>query len=377
MKKLRFSKDRLAEAKDIRRRWYAGEKTERTPFTFTVNAAVHGAWMGGNKYNFTDVCNDSKKAVEANLLSIQHMFDTFPNCDMLPQMNLYYFGEGILASIYGAKQLIADYDPPYTEGRYFKTIYETEKLSNEIDFEKTFWGARLKEDVERFVDATGGQITVGPPDYQSPYGTATKLLPNEALMLAMYDEPELTHKFLNNVTDGIIKLNECMERWAGSDVYARNHSNPIPGECGIIIWDDYVSVINPSLHTEFCAPCNLRLYERFGRGHLHTCGPYFPGYVDACLACEPRSLDIAIMRGMSKTREDMAEFLSIANKKGVKLFGSLASSDAHIFENKWQQPDSETISAFLRGGWFPSGGGTAEEGKKFKEMIEDFDRQQA
>lgn len=36
MRRLKPSKDRLAEARDIRARWYNGEKVECTPFTFTV-----------------------------------------------------------------------------------------------------------------------------------------------------------------------------------------------------------------------------------------------------------------------------------------------------------------------------------------------------
>ena len=369
MKKLNYSKDRLAEARDIRERWYNHEPVERLPFSFSVNAPFANSWMGGNPYNFKEMCDSSKKAVEGIILSMQHQFDTFPDCDYLPAMILFYMGEGILASLYGAKQLVVERDPPYTEGRLFVDIYEAQNLSNDFEIEDTEWGKKLKEHVECFMDATNGEIPVGPPDYQSPYGTATKLMPNEELMIAMYDEPELVHNFLQHVTDGIIKLTEAMEKWVGPGLYAKNLSNAIPGKCGFMIWDDYISVLTPSLHTEFCAPQNRRLYKKYGGGHLHTCGPYFPGYIDACLACSPDSMDVSIMRGMGKTREDMLTFVDITKKHDIRLFGNISTNDVHVFNDAWKNPDDEMFFTFINGGWMPNGSGTYEEGLMFKDKI--------
>jgi len=303
------------------------------------------------------------------ILSMQYQFDTFPDSDHIPAMTLYYMGEGILAAIYGAKQYLVERDPPYTEGRLFADIFEAQKISNDFDIEDTEWGKILKEHVLCFMDATHGEIPVGPPDYQSPYGTATKLMPNEDLMIAMYEEPDLVHVFLERVTDGIIKLTETMEKWVGPDLYAKNLSNPIPGKCGFLIWDDYISVLTPKLHTEFCAPQNRRLFEKYGGGHLHTCGPYFPGYIDACLACNPDSMDISIMRGMGKTREDMYNFLEITSARNMRLFGWLGANDDHVFNNAWQNPDDDMMRTFINGGWMPSGSGSYEEGLAFKEKI--------
>ena len=369
IKKLKYSKDRIMEARDIRARWYNHEKTERVPYVFTVGHPVVNAWFLANPYNFRDMCSDGKKAVEAHLLCFQHQFDTFPDCDFLPYMNFYYLGEGILASMYGAKQLVDDLNPPFTEGRFFKDIYETEKIDNDFEVESTEWGAILKNHIELFLDVTDGEIPVGMPDYQSTYGTATKLMPNEDLMMAMYDEPELVHKFFNNITSGIIKLIETLEKWVGKDNLAYNVQNPIPGKCGLTIWDDYISVVTPKLHTEFCAPCTIRLYERFGYGHLHTCGPYFPGYIDACLACLPRSMDISIMRNKEKSKEDIYKLLSITESKNIRLFGDLTSYESCIFEGEGVPPDEEMIKRFIAGGHMPSSGGTVEDGEKFKQMI--------
>ena len=374
MKKLKFDRERVAIAGDLRLRWHLGEKTERTPFIFTVTPDVQESWMPGNPYDFPEMITDTDKMLEGALMSIQHHFDTFPDCDYLPALNMFYLGEGILASMYGAEQYLVEKNPPFTKGRLFRDIYEAQNLSNDIDFEKTRWGGILKEHITRFVDATNGEIPVEVADYQSPYGTATKLVPNEELMLAMFDVPELVHEFLSKVTDGIIKLIKSMERWIGPEHLAWNIKTPIPGKCGIILWDDYVSVLTPALHTEFCAPCNKRLYDYFGRGHLHTCGPYFPSFIDACLACDPHSLDISIMRGQGKTREDLVEFFNITSKKNIRLYGSLNFNEKSIFESGVQEADDELLAMFIRGGYMPSGGGTYEQGLKFRETIEKIDR---
>ena len=369
MIKLSYDKQRVEQARDLRLRWYNGDKIERTPFVFTIRSEISGAWMQGCPYNFREVLSDPVKAVEGNILSIQHQLDSFPDCDYLPSMNLFYFGEGILASMYGAEQYIVEDNPPYTKGRIIKDIYETECLSNDFEIEDTEWGSRLKEHIQRFVDATDGEIPVNVADYQSPYGTATKLLPNEELMLAMYDAPELVHRLLDITTNGIIKLIDAMERWVGAERIARNIKNPIPGSCGVILWDDYISVLNPDLHTAFCAPYNKILFEKYGYGHLHTCGPYFPRFIEACLECEPRSMDISIMRGMGKTREDMLSLLKAASERDIRLFGSLASNDQSIFDSGAREPDDELMERFIGGGYMPMGEGSYEQGIKFKEMV--------
>ena len=370
MTPLRYDRERVAQAKDLRRRWYDGEPVERVPFVYSVTPDKPYIWQTGSPYTFKEAALDSAKAVEGTLSAIQHQFDTFPDCDYLPSMGLSYFGEGILAALYGAEQYLVDNNPPYTKGRVYADIYETRRMSNDFEIEDTEWGRRLREHVTRFVDATRGEIPVEVADYQSPYGTATKLMPNEELMMAMYDEPELVHDFLARVTDGIIKLVRAMERWVGPENLALNRKNPIPGEKGLILWDDYISVLTPALHIEFCAPYNRRLFEEFGQGHLHTCGPYFPSYLDACLACNPKSLDVSIMRGMGKTREDMLAFLEITRARGLKLFGNMLINGVSVFETGTTYADDALLEQFIRGGYFPVKGGSYEEGLRFKALIE-------
>jgi hypothetical protein len=99
MKKLRYDKERVARARDLRLRWYKGEPVERAPFVFSVTPDTPE-----RPVNFRETLSDPNIAVGGLLQGIQRQFDAFPDCDYLPSMNLHYFGEGILAAMYGAEQ---------------------------------------------------------------------------------------------------------------------------------------------------------------------------------------------------------------------------------------------------------------------------------
>ena len=96
--------------------------------------------------------------------------------------------------------------------------------------------------------------------------------------------------------------------------------------------------------------------------------PYFPGYLEACLACKPKSLDLSIMRGMSRSREDFLRFRERTREAGVILCGTPVVSEGSIFENKFIEPDEEFLTEMARGGILPGGGGSYEDGVRMTEM---------
>ena len=137
MRRLHFSKDRVAEARDLRALWYNGEKVERTPFAFTVKPQHACFYAPGNPYTHREMCGDSGKAVDGMICAMQYQFDTFPDCDYLPVMLPFYLGEGILAALYGAGQHLVDDNPPFTSSRPFTDIVDAMRLSNGFGIEDT------------------------------------------------------------------------------------------------------------------------------------------------------------------------------------------------------------------------------------------------
>jgi len=371
---LKIDRDRIAEARDRCSKYYHKQKVDRLPFKYNSGTA------NCPNYSIGDVLRDTDKLIEKTIAAVNAQTESFPDTDYLPYLGMAHLGQGVVASMFGAQQYTVEDNPPFTQGRVMQTIYDLGKIPRRINPETDGWGPKLKETCEKFLDAVQCEIPVLVSDHQSPYGTATKVCDNEEYILGMYDEPEMTHEFMDIITTGIEDTIDAMEKWCGIENLVKNEAVPVPGgENGLIIWDDYISVITPSLHTEFCAPYNRRLYEKYGRGHLHTCGPYFPGYIDACTACGPISLDLTIMRGMARSKEDMTEFRRITKEAGIILMGSpdfTSHMTGSIFDNNWGVKDDEYLHYMADGGMFYSEWGAKEDGpartKHWHELTRDL-----
>lgn len=361
---------RIGEAQERIAKYYNGEKTDRIPFAFTVQSNVNNCWMAGCPYDFDKMLADKETFLEGNLAAIAWQHESFPDCDAVPVFKTHIFGEGFIPSMFGARQLVVKGAPPFIEGRVLEDIAQTDGLPEHIDPTKDGWGPMVKEYLEYALEQTKGKIPVGITDHQSPYGVATKLLGNEELIFAMFDEPERVHKLLDICADAIIDTAKALQGWLGKENVVLNTSCPVPGEGGIILWDDYVSVLTPAMFQEFCVPANEKVYRAFGRGHLHTCGPYFPGYIDSCLACRPVSLDLNALRGLARPREDMREFRRITRAAGIKLCGGISTCETSAYENKWVRPDYEWLRFMAEGGLLWSESGTVEQGNEYKAWTE-------
>jgi len=369
LEKLNFT--RISEAKDRVAKYYKGEKTDKIPFTFTPTHPTAGkCWMQGCDYDFEQMIKDKQCFLEGNIASMVWQSEQFPDCDYLPVFKTHIFGEGFIPSMFGAEQLIVKHSPPFIEGRILKDITEIDKLPERIDPDTQGWGSMVRESLEYAVEKTHGKVPVMITDHQSPYGIATKLLGNEELILAMYDEPELVHKLMNICADATIDTANALIKWLGRENVVLNGNCPVVGEGGIILWDDYISVLNPAMHTEFCAPANKKVYDYFGNGHLHTCGPYFPRYIEAFLACKPVSMDISSMRALTRPRADMMEFRRITKENGIKLCGGISTCETSIVDGKHVQPDFEWLKFMADGGLLWSEGGNVEQGKIYSEWVE-------
>ena len=66
MPKLRYDRTRVAEARDVRARWNVGEKTERTPFVFTVPPGVRSYALTGCPYTYKELCGTISPPAQAD-----------------------------------------------------------------------------------------------------------------------------------------------------------------------------------------------------------------------------------------------------------------------------------------------------------------------
>ena len=360
----KIDKDRQYEAMMRKRDWYLGNPMDSICFDFAVSGHK-------DRYNFIEKIEDSDKAVEDALSAITFMTEYYPDSDIYHCFNPYYLGEGMVPSMFGAQQYPVEDNPPYTKGRVISSLEEVPNLPRKINPENDGWGPKLKEACEKFLDAVNCDIPVGLCDVQSPYGVATKLIGNEDLMMGMYDEPELVHQLMDICTNAIIDTAEAMLKWTKGHMVLNLRAPH--RDCGIILWDDYLSVLSPELHKEFCMPYIQRIFDHFGGlGHLHSCGPYFPRFYEAPLHCPGvRSVDLNIMSGQNKTRGDMIKFKKIMEEHNIRLVGSLKIQDTDIWDYKnATEPDAELYLIMCADRHMAlSAGGSPEKGDAVKARL--------
>lgn len=375
MKRIDFTpnKDTLAMASRRRVALRTHQIVDRLPLFFGIDVGEVAPGLA-----MDEQAEHPEKAAELQAIYAKARLDAFPEGDSIPSLNTAFLGEGLIPSMFGAEQVPNEKNPPYTRGRVIQDLErDLHKMPERIYPEHDGWGPRLKRAVDAWMDITQGDLPVSNCDVQSPYGLATKLMPNEDLMLACYDAPELVHELMARVTQATIDTVAAMRRWAG-DALQLNPDDPIPGG-GTIIYDDYASVVSPKLHGEFCLPYNKRLFEAHGKGHLHTCGPYFEGYIDAMLRCEPATLDISAMRGLTRTKADVKRLREITWKHGITLVGGLATNDVSVcLGSTWVEPDEEFIRYMARGNMLMfCDGGSREKGLRRIALLEDIAREGA
>jgi hypothetical protein len=353
---MNLDRDCLMKARERRSSWYAGHPIEYMLYNFNV-IPPSGRLPA---YTQREMIEDFDKLIELQVAGINWHTESYPDCDWLPYLSTANLGQGIIPTMFGAEQVVVENNSPFTEGRVLQSITDVEKLPERIDPEHDGWGPRLKELSIKLHDLGGDFVPVCCCDHQSPYGIAAKLLGNEELILAMYDAPELVDRLLSICTQATIDTARAMQKWIGKENVALNVNHPIPGEGGIILYDDYISVITPELHTRFCQPQNERLFQEFGRGHLHTCGPYFEGYINAVLACRPISIDTTYINGFNRTKEDMLRLRRITREHGIRHYGTATTSVENLALGKFEQPDEAYVRELADGGFFWGESGSRE-----------------
>jgi hypothetical protein len=107
-------------------------------------------------------------------------------------------------------------------------------------------------------------------DNQSPFDLA-EMIWGEELYVAMYEEPELVHEFLDLITSTTIefvKHQKPVLKESGGWMYHWWYK--VKG--GVRSVDDMTINISPEMYDEFASPYTQRLFDTFGGGYMHFCG---------------------------------------------------------------------------------------------------------
>ena len=113
-------------------------------------------------------------------------------------------------------------------------------------------------------------------DSGGPLNTLKDLLDTNLLYLGFYDNPQAMHHLLDIVTDVQLEIYHTLVNVVG-DINRMTcidfDPDWAPEKYKGFASDDVCATIGPGLFEEFSIPYNNRLYEPWGSGGLHNCGP--------------------------------------------------------------------------------------------------------
>ena len=126
--------------------------------------------------------------------------------------------------------------------------------------------ARLARDYPRIAR----YVHVYHPDFQSPIDTC-ELVWGSDVLLALYEEPELAHEFLDLLTETYI---EAVRKWSAIHPFAfdLNAHWHLLHKGNIMLRTDSGMNLSPAMYDEFIRPYEHRCLDACGGGVIHFCG---------------------------------------------------------------------------------------------------------
>lgn len=246
-------------------------------------------------YNTREQFEDGDKQLEQGLAIARTSWESIPDGDYLPVVRPDV-GCSCLATAFGS-ELYWGNDPQQTCGvrePIIKTIDDIDRLSDpdplaDGDMPDGIHRAR------RFIEITEGNICVSALDMAGGLNVALDLV-GQDLMLMLIDEPDAVHRLLDRVQRFFIRAIEAHIEVVGSEEHFTSLDFPeywFPEGLKGHASDDVCAMISPETFEQFSLPYLNRVYERFGAGGLHNCGPNPCGHLYNATDPPLRSVNLA------------------------------------------------------------------------------------
>lgn len=289
-----------------------------------------------NPYGYTvrDHFLDGEKQLRLELAKVRASWDAVPDGDYIPGMRPDIGCSG-LATAFGARVYWSD-DPNQTcwiRGPVLQSVAQIERLRRP----DIYCDGLIPEGLRRlrlFAEATEGKIFISGLDLAGGLNVALDLMGAELLFEAMREAPKAMHQLLNLINDVWIEIIDASIREVGGINNMATVDFPdlwFPeGKKGHTS-DDVSAMMSPEWFVEFSRPHQSRIYQRFGPGGLHNCGPN-PS-LEYYLDHDPPITAVDIDHGFSCS--DMARFKRAFAGRGIIYLGLMNSGAAAIAE--WRQ----------------------------------------
>ncbi|MFH1006188.1 MAG: hypothetical protein V1800_01635 [Candidatus Latescibacterota bacterium] len=316
LKKYDFDRDEIGRRKQHIRDLWAGKPVNHIPLLITVTDP-HAAWP------IRDQLQDADKQLEVALRNAGLTWQSVPEGDTIPAIRPDV-GCSCLATAFGAELFWGD-TPDQTCGIKTPLLSDLEAAySLPVPLPDAGQLGEGTRRVGRFAAAGEGVISVSLLDMAGGLNVANDLLGGEALYLAMYENPEALACLLGKIQTLFLSTMALQLKAAGGEEAITTTDFPdtwFPeGQKGHVS-DDISANISPALYQRFSLPYHNLIFEQYGGGGLHNCGP------NPCLASylahtpAPRSLDLSYRY----SRCDLGAIKQHCRKRALVYMGEFPS----------------------------------------------------
>jgi uroporphyrinogen-III decarboxylase len=320
-----WMRDEVERRKTLYRHLFAGHPVERLPIDVRVTVP--------SPYRVQEQFLDGDKQLSAALANALATWEHVPSTDWIPAMRPDV-GCSCLASAFGAEYFWGQ-NPDQTPG-IKEPILNLNDLAEQVealpDPDPTLdgWLPEGLNRIRRFSEAGAGFIPVSLLDAAGGVNVAADLLGMTRLMMAFYDQPEALHTLLG-------KIQKLYSATIRAGIAAAGGEEFITTSDFQDVWypegwkghvsDDISAGFSPQIYAEFSAPYHALIFQEFGCGGLHNCGPNPCHAAYVAHPISPRSLDLSD----EYSHADLVKFKrSLKGKAFIYLFYSEDSSKGGI-----------------------------------------------
>ena len=311
---IRFDGDEIGRRKQLVRDLWAGKAVDHVPVYVTVENP-------NPKYSIREQFLDGEKQLEESLAVMKFTWEHVPDNDMVPAMRPDV-GCSCLATAFGAELYWGD-DENQTCGVKNPPLADIEQ-SHDVQVPPPDAGQLAEgiQRVRRFAEAGDGLISVSLLDMAGGLNVAADLLEGDKLYLAMYQQPEALKCLLDKIQQLFLATIELQIEAAGGEDHITTADFPdywFPEGRKGHVSDDISANISPSMYDRFSRPFHNMVFERYGGGGLHNCGPNpcLAGYLSHQPAL--RSVDL----NYEYSKNDLPAIKETFRKKALVYLGGL------------------------------------------------------
>lgn len=309
-----LDRDEIERRKQLTRDLWAGKPVDHIPVYITVENP-------NPRFSTREQFQDADKQLEESLAVLDLTWKQVPSGDMVPAMRPDV-GCSCLSTAFGAELFWGD-DPNQTCGVKDPPLAKVEE-AYELAVPPPHAGqlAEGTERVRRFAEAGEGLISVSLLDMAGGLNVACDLIGGDKLYLAMYEQSEALECLLAKIQELFLAAIAAQIEAAGGEQLITTTDFPdywFPEGRKGHVSDDISANISPDMYDRFSRPFHNMIFDNFGGGGLHNCGP------NPCLGCylshDPplRSIDL----NYDYSKNDLAAIKEVFGQKALVYLGGL------------------------------------------------------